>query len=263
MARKRQIDPCYPFEKEIRLLSIPARYFYLLSWGHMSDPNTKENIIGGVLPYDIFYLKSNIFPEEDIEIEPLIKEILAHRRYFSFQTQGKKWLWCPTMAKHQNIQHPAKHANYPDPPPELVKSYNNHTPLNEPSMSPHIPLTQSRVELSRVELKDQPNPAALSINTKDLLKTVFNKGVNIYQCLEKFKKQYHKYPPEDCIVKVCSLYLRQPDKIKEEWPWFITSMAQAMKDWYSTQNIKEDAKLKKAPVIQSIKEIMAGIGKGA
>ena len=238
MARKRQIDPEYPFEEEIARLSIPARYFYIMSWCHMDDTN-------GVLPYNAYKLKGQIFPEDGIDIEELIQELIDMHRLFVFEAEGKRWLWCPKLLKHQVINHPSR-KRYPDPPKTLQEDYR----------SSKVALTLSRVELSRVELKDQPNPAALSINTKDLLNTVFNKGVNIYQCLEKFKKQYHKYPPEDCIVKVCNLYMRQPDKIKDEWPWFITSMAQAMKDWHAAQNQAEASKLKKAPIIQSIKEIM-------
>ena len=96
MARKRQVDPIYPFEQEIRALSISARYFYILSWCQMDDAN-------GVMPYDAFNLKNQIFPEELIDIQPIITELLNKRRLFEFESDGKKWLWCPTLLKHQNI----------------------------------------------------------------------------------------------------------------------------------------------------------------
>ena len=184
MARKRQVDPCYPFEKEIRALSRDARYFYLLSWCHMSDPNPKTKTVGGVLPHDTFYLKNNIFPEETIFVEPLIQDIVAQKRYFLFKAQGKDWIWCPTMAKHQNIQHPSK-AKYPDPPAELVEKYKAHILLNEPSHTPHIPLTQSRVELSRVEKNKSTPSEAL----KAALDKVHKSGLNIYSLIIRIKNQ--------------------------------------------------------------------------
>lgn len=257
MARTRQIKPNYPFEKEIRALSIPARYFYELSWCHMSDPNPKEKIVGGVLPYDLFYLQTNIFPGENVDVAPLVDEIIAQKRYFLFKSQGKQWFWCPTMAKHQNIQHPAKEFKYPDPPKELVEQYNNHTLLNEPSMSPHIPLTKSRVELSRVEKKNQPYWAAFSKETQELLKTI-SKEFNIYQLINKLKKDNKIIEiPEEVLVKICNCYLKNKGKIKADWPWFVVSVEKAWQEWNAEQQIKQGQEWKKAPVAPAIVQILA------
>lgn len=143
MARKRQVDPIYPFEKEIAALSISARYFYILCWCQMDDTN-------GVLPYDVFMLKSQIFPGDNVDVEPLIAELVAESRLKIFESDGKKWLWCPNLLKHQTINHPSKR-KYPDPPKEL----------REYSRSSKVALTQSGVsrgevnELSRVESKHE------------------------------------------------------------------------------------------------------------
>lgn len=262
MARTRQIKPNYPFEKEIRALSIPARYFYELSWCHMSDPNPNEKIMGGVLPYDLFYLQTNIFPGENIDVDPIINEIMAQKRYFPFDAQGKHWLWCPTMAKHQNIQHPAKEFKYPDPPKELVENYNNHTLLNEPSMSPHIPLTKSRVELSRVELrKNQPYWAAFSKETQDKMLSV-SKRFNIYQLLGRIKKTKKAEIPEEVIARICVGYLKNPDKVKANWPWFIVAINKEWGSWSAEKNIKEGEAFKRAGVAPAIKELLDQILKG-
>src|SRR3990167_4021819 len=119
MARKRQIDPIFPFEKEMAALSIPARYLYILSWCQMDDTN-------GVLPYDSFFLKRQIFPEENIDVEVLLQELITQRRLFPFDAEGKKWLWCPNLLKHQIINHPSKR-KYPDPPKELRDGYRKTT----------------------------------------------------------------------------------------------------------------------------------------
>jgi len=221
MARKRQIDPIYPFEKEIRALSIPARFFYLLSWCYMSDPNEEKKKIGGVLPYDLFFLKNNIFPEENIDIVPIIEEIIAQRRYFVFESDGKEWLWCPTLSKHQTINHPSK-GNYPDPPLEVQEYYR----------STKVVLTQSRVEKSRVE-KNKSNSPAL----QEAFNLIIKDGFNIYPLLIKTKKLL-KQPagfefPEEVLLKVCEAYWREKATIRKPWPWLI----RVLRDEWSRWNI--------------------------
>lgn len=226
----------------------------------MNDPNKKKKIIGGVLPHDTFTLKSNIFPEESVDIESLINELIAQRRYFPFNAQGKQWLWCPTMAKHQNIQHPATIRNYPDPPKELVEKYNAHIPLNEPSMSPHIPLTQSRVELSRVELsrvesKAEPSPALTAALDK-----VYNKGkgINIFALMSKLKKQTNQPKdwqfPEEVLLEVCKTYEQDKAKIKHPWPWFVKVIKDETALWHAQQQI--NANKKDREFAQSLKDIL-------
>lgn len=99
MARKRQIDPKYPFKDEIASLSIPARYFYILSWCQMDD-------INGVMPYSPRELKRQIFPDDDIDVEPLIKELVDVKRLIPFKADDKLWLYCPAFKEHQTIRHP-------------------------------------------------------------------------------------------------------------------------------------------------------------
>ena len=117
MPRKRQIDPEYSSEEEIASLSIPARYFYILSWCYMDDAN-------GVLPYSPAKLKGLIFPYDDIDVAAIIDELIKARRYLPFNHNNKKWLWCPTLLKHQVINHPSK-TKYPTPTKELRDSYNS------------------------------------------------------------------------------------------------------------------------------------------
>ena len=134
MARKRQIDPKYPFKDEIASLSIAARYFYILSWCQMDDAN-------GVLPYSSRELKRQIFPDDDIDVDAIILELITNRRLICFEVNGKKWLWCPAFEEHQTINHPSK-SHYPSPPKTLRESYRT-TP---------VPLPQSREgRVERVE----------------------------------------------------------------------------------------------------------------
>jgi hypothetical protein len=251
MARKRQIDPVYPLEQEIAQLSIHARYFYIISWCHMDDET-------GVLPYDIFMLKGQIFPADDIDVEKIIEEIVAMHRYFPFEAEGKRWLWCPTMPKHQTINHPSKR-KYPIPPKTLQEDYR----------SGKLALPQSRVELSRVELnKTQPYWAAFTKKTQDIMLFVSKTrsgfkqnailpGFNIYQLLGKIKKTKKIEIPEEVVQRVCVNYDKNRFKIKADWPWFMVTLQKEWEAWNAEKNIAEGAEYKaKAPLPQSIKDLV-------
>ena len=250
MARKRQVDPKLPFEKEMRALSIEARYFYVLSWCHMSDPNEKEKRVGGVLPYDTFLLKNNIFPEEDVDVAPLIREIIAQHRYFPFEAEGKRWLWCPTLAKHQTISHPAKDG-YPDPPVALQEDYR----------SGKLALHLSRVEgVEGVETKDQP-----SEKLKAALDNVLKDRFNIYQLIGKLKKEMgwekDQLFPEEVLLGVCDSYERGKAKIKDQWAWFKVAIRQESEKYFATKNIAEHKKMKEAGPM-SLAEILRMAARG-
>lgn len=228
MARKRQIDPIYPLEQEIAQLSIPARYFYIISWCHQDDEN-------GVMPYDIFMLKGQIFPADHLDVEEIIQELIAARRYFPFEAQGKRWIWCPTMTKHQTINHPTK-SKYPAPSVALRENYRNTTEA----------LPQSRVELSRVELNSKQASPAL----KAVLDKVYKEGLNIYALINKMKKQtgwkQDQHFPEGVLVRVCEQYHKDKIKIKKQWPWFCRVLIAETERYFADKNISEHKAIKQA-----------------
>lgn len=236
MARKRQVDPEYPFEEEIAQLSIPARYFYILSWCHMDDTN-------GVLPYNAYKLKGQIFPEDDIDIEKLIQELVNMRRLFAFEAEGKKWLWCPTLLKHQIINHPSRH-KYPNPPKELTEHYR----------SAKVALPLSRVELSRVELK-RTEPSAVQL----CLKNVDTAGFPIYKLLGYLHKASIK-PPNEVVLSVCESFLKNQKNIKKPWPWMKIAFQDQWKEYNAGKNITESKELNQLTQCKAIQDLMKGIG---
>ena len=99
----------------------------------------------------------------------------------------------------------------------------------------------------------------LSKTTKDLLDKVYKQGFNIYALLGRFKKKSKVDLPEAVIEKVCNSYLKNHEKIQNDWPWFITAVEKASREYFAEQSIKENQEYKKQPVAQSIKDIMRGI----
>lgn len=226
MARKRQFDPCYPFEKEIAKMSIPARYFYLMSWTQMDDTN-------GVMPYEAFFLKTQIFPDDGIDAEVLIRECIDQKRLFPFEAENKRWLWCPTFLKHQTINHPSKR-RYPDPPATLREDY----------CSDKGVLPQSRVErVERDDTKDQP-----SEKLKAALDKVLKDGFNIYELIGRLKKEMgwpkDRLFPEEVLLGVCESYEKGKTKIKDQWAWFKVAIRQESEKYFAAKNIDEHRKIK-------------------
>ena len=204
----------------------------------------------GVLPYDIFMLKGQIFPADVINVEAIIEEIITMRRYFLFEAEGKRWLWCPTMPKHQTINHPSKR-KYPTPPKTLQEDYR----------SGKLALPLSRVELSRVEIKKQPYWAAFKENSQEQLKTV-SKDFNIYQFLGKLKKTKKIEIPEEVVNRICISYLKNKTGIKADWPWFIVTTQKEWESWNAEKNIREGEQHKKEPIAPAILEILKGMAIG-
>ncbi len=237
MARKRQIDPEYPFKQEIAQLSVPARYFYIMSWCHMDD-------VTAVMPRNAYKLKGQIFPNDDVDVEALIEELIGAGRLIPFEADNRKWLWCPTLLKHQVINHPSR-KRYPEPPKELREDYR----------SGKVGLPQSRVEgveKSRVE-KEQPE-------ADKLLNQVYKEGLNIYQLINKLKKQL-KWKKEErfpavIVIEVCKRYFKDKPNIKNAWAWFIVVFRSESAVYYAKNSREESEKFKRTPVALSIKAIL-------
>lgn len=239
MGRKRQIDPEYPFKQEIAQLSVPARYFYIMSWCHMDD-------VTAVMPHNTFKLKGLIFPNDDVDMEAIIQELIDARRLFPFEADNRPWLWCPTLHKHQVINHPSR-KKCPEAPKELREDYR----------SGKVGLPLSRVEESRVESIEQQE-------ADKLLDKVNEEGLNVYALLNKLRKKLgwkkKQHFPAEVIVAVCRQYIRDKAKIKRQWAWFAKVIQAESAAHFARKSIQEGEKFKKAPVAQSIKEIMKGIG---
>lgn len=198
-----------------------------------------------VLPYNIFKLKGQIFPNDDVDVEAIIQELIAQKRLFPFEADNKKWLWCPTLLKHQVINHPSRR-RYPEPPKQLREDYR----------SGKVGLPLSRVEKSRVESKEQQE-------ADKLLDQVYKKGLNIYQLINKIKKQMKwgkkQRFPADVLIAVCQQYFKDKENIKSEWGWFTKVIQAESAAYFARKSVQEGEKWKKEPVALSMKKIMEGM----
>lgn len=108
-----------------------------------------------------------------------------------------------------------------------------------------------------------------STELKTKLKSVYKDGFNIYAALNKVKRKI-KVPadmrgttehdfPDEVLIGVCDSYWRSKPGIKDRWPWFLSAMEYQTRLWISDQREQENAKHKRAPASQALKDIMKGM----
>ena len=117
MARGRWVKPELWSDDRVTLCTYPARLLFIASLNFADD-------CGG-LDRSAKQLKRQAFPEDEIEVEPLIQELLQCGLLIEYAVDGKPYLHVRNFLKHQKIQH----KSLPRVPPYLkgmipVSSYN-------------------------------------------------------------------------------------------------------------------------------------------
>lgn len=132
MARKRMIDPQFFLDEELAALTPHARLLYIGLWTIADDVNA-------TLPNRPKWIKAQVFPYENVNIEKVLDELSTstHIRLFTGSENEKYW-FIPSFHNYQRIDRPSK-AKYPEYDSKLA----------EDSAS-----TRSEVKLSKVKLKD-------------------------------------------------------------------------------------------------------------
>lgn len=97
---------------------------------------------------------------------------------------------------------------------------------------------------------------------KRLMAEVYADGFNIYQCLNKLKKELKlcvDFPPE-AIIWTCEEYLRTKPNVQTPYPWFIRVFTAHSERYFSEQHVREsETRDKRGGFAQSIKDILGGM----
>jgi len=82
------------------------------------------------------------------------------------------------------------------------------------------------------------------MNTKELLKQVYNKGLNVYKLLNRLKKESKvgAVLPEEVLNKICLEFLKTQEKITNQWAWFVQVVVKCWQEYNIQQNIKANNK---------------------
>jgi hypothetical protein len=159
MSRIRSVHPSQWTEEDFVACSFPARLL-LLGLRNEADDH-------GVFEWRPHSLKLRLFPADDIAIEPLFDELVAHGHVAAYQIDGCRYGKCTSWA--QQPQHPSY--RYPLPPPEPVVAKAGakagataQGALTEPSATPHpvtVMVEESKKGASRGRARPAPPPQDL------------------------------------------------------------------------------------------------------
>lgn len=97
MARMRTIKPEFFTSEQIVDCSVSARLLFIGLWCFCDD--------GGVHPASERRLKMEVFPADNVDVAPLIKELIGKRLVVEYEADGQRY-WQVTGWKHQKIDRP-------------------------------------------------------------------------------------------------------------------------------------------------------------
>jgi len=138
MARRRMLDPEFFFDEELACTENSAyvRLFYQGLWCHCDD-----NFY--TIPRKYGWLKAQIFPYEDIEVEKLWQKLVEMGKILEFEDEGNLYGYLKNFSKHQRVEKPSI-SKYPEYP-------TSRGVVGEESGSPPAKVKLSKVKLSKVE----------------------------------------------------------------------------------------------------------------
>ncbi len=162
----------------------------------------------------------------------------------------------------------AKYKNYPSKWQRIRDLYSekeNTPPKTSPK--PELPnLTKPNHKDIAIAGKNSPAIVDKTVENekvKEVLAGVFKSGFNIYELINRVKKEL-KWPkdqnfPDEVILGVCAAYHRDKGKIKEYFPWFMTVLRKESETYFATKNIEEHNKIKAQGPL-SLTDIFSQVG---
>lgn len=99
MARLRVIRPEFWTDDRIGECSPQARLLFIATWNFADDH--------GGLDRSAKQLKAQAFPYDDLDVEPLVQELLRAGVLVEYEAVGKKYLHIKNFGKHQKVENPS------------------------------------------------------------------------------------------------------------------------------------------------------------
>ena len=100
MARIRTIKPEFWTDGALIECSMSARLLFIGTWNFADDQ--------GNLDRSAKQIKARVFPADNIDCEPLLRELMAQRLLTEYSVNGKKYIHIQGFTKHQLINRPSK-----------------------------------------------------------------------------------------------------------------------------------------------------------
>ena len=262
MARIRYLKPDFFKDEDIKELSFEARLFYQGLWIQADREGRGED-----RPER---LKIEIMPYDEIDAEEIMRLLAHHKKngkrpfIVRYEIDGEKYYQIINWQKHQRPHKTERESDIPPPPKELLtvkQPLNNRCPTNISVGNGDGDGKENGEEI----VNKQAEPAsAVSLEAKETLESVYSQGFNIYQLINKFKKdakwRKDENIPDEVLIKICEQYRKDKDRIREPYPWFIKVLKMESSAYFARMNIEQSKKFKKqgigkmADILKQIQE---------
>ena len=132
MARIRTVKPEYWSSEQPMNLSRDARLLFIGLWNFCDD--------AGIHPASYRTLKAEVFPGEDIDVAPLVEEMLTQGLLILYQV-GDKAYWRVTGWHHQKIdkptfKHPLPNGKVPRSHDDVKASFDEYSSSSRRDLTP-------------------------------------------------------------------------------------------------------------------------------
>jgi len=262
MARIRYLKPDFFKDEDIKELSFEARLFYQGLWIQADREGRGED-----RPER---LKIEIMPYDEVDAEEIMRLLAHHKKngkrpfIVRYEIDGEKYYQIINWQKHQRPHKTERESDIPPPPKELLtvkQPLNNRCPINISVGNGDGDGKENGEEI----VNKQAEPAsAVSSETKEALDCVYSQGFNIYQLINKFKKdakwRKDENIPDEVLSKICQQYQKDKGRISQPYPWFIKVLKMESSAYFARMNIEQSKKFKKegigkmADILKQIQE---------
>ncbi len=249
MARIRYLKPDFFKDEDIKELPFKARLFYQGLWVQADREGRGED-----RPER---LKIEIMPYDEIDAEEIMQILACPKKngkrpfIVRYEVNGEKYYQIINWQKHQRPHKTERDSDIPPAPKELITFKQ---PLNT-GYAKNISVGNGDGDGNgkgngEEIVNKQAEPAfAVSSKTKELLDSVYSQGFNIYQLINKFKKdaswRKDENIPDEVLARICKQYQKDKGGISQPYPWFIKVLKMESASYFANKNIAESAKLKK------------------
>jgi len=252
MARIRYLKPDFFGDEHIASLPFEHRLSFAGLWcladreGRLEDspPTIKRFLFSSDL--------SNI--NQFVDMDKILNDLTKKPFIIRYQVDEKKYIQVLNFLKHQLVHHTEKKSIIPPPSKSLtVKS-----PLKDGEKKVGMGNGNGeRVMGIGMGSTGTPTPAQAALKEIEL------SGFNIYQCINKLKKdkkwRKDENLPDEVILKVCAQYWKQKPDIKRPFPWFTDVLNAEVRAWGAAQSMAQGKELKNLPIADFMKDLISGL----
>ena len=266
MTRIRYLKPDFFKDEDIKELPFEARLFYQGLWVQADRDGRGED-----RPER---LKIEIMPYDEVDAEKIMQLLACPKKngkrpfIVRYEIDGEKYYQIINWQKHQKPHKTERESVIPPAPKELLTVKQ---PLGNGSAT-NISVGNGDgdgKENGKEIVNKQAEPAgAVSLETKEILDSVYSQGFNIYQLINKFKKDAHWRKddniPDEVLIKICEQYQKDKDNIRDPYPWFIKVLTMESQAYFAHRSVEEGRRFKEqgigkmADILRQIQEQASG-----